>query len=93
LAIGSAEEVADGLGIQPAGDLFHRCDRESVACCGAEAAESPLQRLKAFYQWGGRYLIFINGEAAVEFSRRPEPDPNQPAVVMAGSGETLTHGR
>jgi long-chain acyl-CoA synthetase len=29
----------------------------------------------------------------MEFSHRPEPDPNRPAVVMAGSGETLTHGR
>ena len=28
----------------------------------------------------------------MEFIHRPEPDPNQPAVVMAGSGETLTHG-
>ena len=24
---------------------------------------------------------------------RPEPDPDHPAVVMAGSGETVTHGR
>jgi long-chain acyl-CoA synthetase len=29
----------------------------------------------------------------MELSHRPEPDPDQPAVVMAGSGETLTHGR
>jgi long-chain acyl-CoA synthetase len=29
----------------------------------------------------------------MEFSHRLEPDPNQPAVVMAGSGETLTYGR
>ena len=42
---------------------------------------------------GGRYLLVFNGEAAMELSHRPEPDPDQPAVVMAGSGETLTHGR
>ena len=29
----------------------------------------------------------------MEFSHRLEPDPNLPALVMAGSGETLTHGR
>jgi hypothetical protein len=33
------------------------------------------------------------GEAATEFSHRLEPEPNRPAVVMAGSGETLTHWR
>jgi long-chain acyl-CoA synthetase len=61
---------------------------------GAEAFRNQSFGFKAL-QRPTIYIIsmYSIGEAAMEFIHRPESDPNQPAVVMAGSGETHTHDR